>query len=99
VLVLLIDREHVHVAVEHQMAPRSWPCEGAHDVWHAGLGCNHTEGKPMRFQETGDVCGGKRRVTGWVRTFGADEVAQKINDLVAILVDPSHELLFQSVHS
>src|SRR5262245_49203632 len=36
VLVLLVDREHVHVAVEHQMMPGRWPYEGAHDVRHGG---------------------------------------------------------------
>ncbi len=53
----------------------------------------------MRFQEAGDVRGGERRVAGRVRTLGADEVAQKTDDLLAILVDPPYELLFQSVHS
>jgi len=52
----------------------------------------------MRFQETGDVRRGERRVAGRVRTLGADEVAQKTDDLLAILVDPPHELLFQIVH-
>jgi len=52
----------------------------------------------MRFQETGDVRSGERRVTRRIRTLGADKVAQKTDDLVAVLVDPPRELLFQSVH-
>ena len=47
-IVLLVDREHVHVAVEHQMVTGSRPREGAHDVWHAGLGRDHAEGKGRR---------------------------------------------------
>ena len=52
----------------------------------------------MRFEEAGDDRGGERRVAGRIRTLGTDEVAQKTNDLLAILVDPPCELLFQSVH-
>jgi hypothetical protein len=74
------------------------PREGAHDVRHGGLGRNHAEGKLMCFQEADNVCGGARRVTGWVRTLRTDEVAQKIDDLLAILVNPPRELPFQSVH-
>src|SRR5262249_40882425 len=86
------------MAVEHQMATGSGPCERAHDVRHGRLGRDDTEGQLMRFQETGDVRCCQCRVTGWVRTLSTDEVAQKTDDLLAILVDPPHELFFQSMH-
>src|SRR5215475_8732852 len=31
VLVLFVDREHVHMSIEHQMMTVRRPCEGAHD--------------------------------------------------------------------
>src|SRR5262249_52184425 len=97
-LILLIGREHVHVAVEYQMATGSRRREGSYDVRHSGLGRDDAEGQLVRFQEARDVRGGECRVAGWVRTLGADEFAQKTNDLVAVLVDPPHELLFEIVH-
>src|SRR5262249_16073699 len=64
--VLLVDREYVHVAVEHKMVTGSRSRKGAHDVWHGGLGRDDAEGKLMRLQEAGDVGGGECRVAGRV---------------------------------
>ena len=97
-LVRLVGGEHVDVAVEDEVTARPSALERAHDVRHRGLRRDHPEGQGARFEKARDVRRGECRVARRVRTLGANEVAQKGDDRLAILVDPLGELSLHVVH-
>src|SRR5262249_22293221 len=66
--------------------------EGADGVGHGRVGRDDAKRQAVRLEEARDVSGGQRRVAGRVGALRADEIAQKPDDHLAVVVDPLGEL-------
>ena len=86
------------MAVQYEMMAGLARVERAHDVRHGRLGRDHAKGQSVRFEKSRDVGRREGRVAGRVRTLGADELTQELDDRVAIVVDPRGELLLDVGH-
>src|SRR5262249_32648223 len=94
----VLDREHIEVAVERQMAPGATRLEARNDVGHRWLRCDEPVGKTVSVEKPADVSGGIARVARWVGAAAANEFLQELDQQVAVAVDAVEKLLLGGVH-
>jgi len=81
-------REHVDVAVQHEVPARPGEAGGSHEVGHRLLRRDAAIGQPAAVEEVGDERGARARVARRVRRVDARERLEKAHDPVAVGVDP-----------
>ncbi len=90
---LVGHRKHVDMAVQHQVLPGLRRIEACHDVRHDLVRGDHAVLQLLAVEESADVGHGFQRIARWVGRLGADEVAEKADQLVLVLVDPGEQLI------
>jgi len=84
----IADRKAVDMAVEREVPPGPPGLERRHDVRHRLVGCDYPILCSVLLQESADVVRRLARVAGRVRARTADEVAQEVEQHLAVAIDP-----------
>ena len=92
------DREHVDMAVECEVVARLRGRERRDDVRHRLLRRDHAIFDAAPIQQIADMRRRRARVAGWVGAGAADESAQKIDQHVAVALDPLQQLILATRH-
>jgi hypothetical protein len=93
------NRETIDMAVEREVAPGVCGLERRHDVRHHLVGRDYPIFDAMPLQELADMVGRFARVTGRVRARTADEATQKIEQHLAVALNPLQQLRLAALHA
>jgi hypothetical protein len=96
--IAVADREHVDMAVEREVAARLPGRERRDDVRHRLLWRDHAILDATPVKQPADVSGRRPRIPRRVGARAADEPAQKIDQHVAVALDPLQQLSLATLH-
>ena len=80
------------------MAPRLPGFEGGDDVGHGLVGCYDAVGYAALVEEASNMLRGKARVARRIGARATDEIAEEVEEQLAVGLDPLQETLFHLVH-